>query len=67
MRDVGTVEAPAAPRAHRVGPVREGGSNAVDFMRFKLFGHVTGTSRVWRGFTLLRSINTMLESRAFHK
>ena len=45
-RDVGTIEAPPASRANRVGPADESGADAFDFIGFELFGHVNEISRV---------------------
>ncbi len=45
-RDVGTIKAPLASRANRVGPTDKSGAEAFDFVRLEPFGHVNEISRV---------------------
>ena len=45
-RDVGTIEAAPASGTIRSASVGDSGADAVDFMRFELFGHMNGNSKV---------------------
>jgi len=47
-RNVGTIEAPVASRANRVGPVDERGADVFHLIGFELFGHMNDTVEfVW--------------------